>query len=228
MEDILEIIGGLKTDAKYERDNKHYPDAVEHLAGDEGAISLLRQEMATQPSVEWKTRLATELADCLGLLGGIQRRWAISVSEPERSIHLQASVEAYKQGYEIEQDPAYNIVNSYNMVNRLVSYILLEPESLDDIEEELTNAKTAITEQLQTKRRGDIWAMADLALVDLLLENDNPESAYANFNAQSPPAFAYESALSTLIPLTDLATHKAARLKKAIALLEARWQKLKG
>jgi hypothetical protein len=243
MEDVLRAIRDLKSDAKYDRERGHFESAAAHLAGDEGAIPLIRQQLSTGLSAEWKTQLGSELADCLGLLGGIHRRWALSLPEPQRSAQLKASVEAYQQGYLLEEDPAYHIADSYNRLNRLVSYILLHPESFSkdkpagttpgdityDIRQELASAASAIKGQLDTPvRRGDIWAMADLALVRLLLDADAPDLAYADFNAQSPPGYAYESVLSTLRPLAGLPLPVQPKLKAAVTLLEKRRKALPG
>jgi hypothetical protein len=243
MEDLLKTISDLKSDATYDRDRGHYESAVTDLAGDEGAISLLRKGLTSQLPAEWKTRLGTELADCLGMLGGLYRRWALSSPEPQRSAYLKASVEAYHQGFVVEQDPTYHIVGSYNRLNRLVSYILLHPESFSkdtpvnkttgeisyDIRQELASVESTVKEQLdRPARRRDVWAMADLALVRLLLDLDTPDLAYADFNAQSPPDQTYESVLATLQPLAGLPLPTQPKLQAAVTMLESRRKVLRG
>ena len=43
-----------------------------------------------------------------------------------------------------------------------------------------------LSEQLKLARRGDIWTLGDQALITLLLGEDDPVSAYADFVASSP------------------------------------------
>lgn len=236
MEDLLQTIRDLKTKAKNRRDLGRY-DGAEKILKDE-AIPLIEEELSATDRAEWKAQLASELADCFGILGGSYRRWGLeSETEQERISYLRKSVGAYQQGYELENHPEYHIVNSYNLVNRLVSYILLEPDSLSealppekaggdfivyDVKQELKKAEAVIREQLNDKRRGDIWALADLALVSLLLDYTDPVTAYADFNAKSPPDFAYESSLSTLRPMAELTLPVADKLREAVKLLEAK------
>jgi hypothetical protein len=236
MEDLLQTIRDLKTKAKNRRDLGRY-DGAEKILKDE-AIPLLEEELSATDRAEWKAQLASELADCFGILGGSYRRWGLeSKTEQERILYLRKSVGAYQQGYELENNPEYHIVNSYNLVNRLVSYILLEPHSSSeasppekaggdfivfDVKQELKKAEAIIREQLNDKRRGDIWALADLALVSLLLDYTDPVTAYADFNAKSPPDFAYESSLSTLRPMAELKLPVADKLREAVKLLEAK------
>jgi hypothetical protein len=229
MEELLQEIRNFKNRAKTRRDRGRYESAAETLNKD--AIPMILESIPSSPA-DWKTKLASELSDCFGILGGIYRRWALESSDaPERRLHLEESVRAYLQGYELEENPEYNLVNSYNKLNRLVSYILLEPDSLSgdlakkeapfDVKQELIKTESDIREQLKEKRRGDIWALADLALIRILLGRENAATAYAEFNAKAPPAFAYESALSTLRPLAAVDTPARKDIKEAVNLLEA-------
>jgi len=240
MEDLLQYIRDLKTKAKNRRDLGRYESAVKILK--ENAVPLIQNELSSSDLVDWRAQLASELSDCFGILGGLYRRWALeSEVEEDRTLHLRDSVDAYEQGYQLETHPEYNIVNSYNMLNRLVSYILLKAESVleaspsekvagyieYDLRQELKKTEAAIREQLKEKRRGDIWALADLALVSVLLDEENPATAYAEFNAKSPPDFAYESSLSTLLPLAKLKLPVADKLREAVKLLEAQRARLR-
>jgi hypothetical protein len=212
-----------------------YESAIEILK--QGAVPLIQGELASIALVDLKAQLASELSDCFGIMGGIYRRWGLeSDSEQDRLLHLRESVDAYEKGYEVESDPEYNIVNSYNMVNRLVSYLLLEPNSLSDpstpgrngvdvsynVGYELEKAESVVREQLKEKRRGDVWALADLAMLSLLLNLSDPTTAYADFIANSPPSFAYESALATLRPMAEVNLPMAEKLREAVRLLEGK------
>jgi|CXWL01.1.fsa_nt_gi hypothetical protein len=238
MENLLERIRELKTKAKNRRDLERYEIAIKFL---EEAIQILKSAFETA-SADWKPQFATELADCYGLLGGINRRWALSSLDPhERLERLKASFNAYDTGYqEYEAHEEYKIANSYNMLNRLISYLLLNPTSLDNMplehpvgktllmKKELEKAGECIRQQLMLERRGDIWALADLALVNLLLGRETPVASYKDFLAASPPDYAYDSALAVLKPLASLHLTVAAHLKEAVQLLEAKLQQLRG
>jgi hypothetical protein len=57
------------------------------------------------------------------------------------------------------------------------------------VPDELQDVATRIKEQ----SRDDYWSLADLALIELLLGKNAAASAYAAFDAQKPPDFAYKS-----------------------------------
>lgn len=244
MKDLSEEIRSLKTEAKNCRDQERYEAGVQVLTDELAipSIPFIRKELSSASlSDENKKKLASELADCLGLLGGIFRRWALEpdTATGERAFRLQNSVDAYEEGYKVERQPEFNIISSYNMLNRLVSYILLRPDSMlgsltdqatghgiYDVKQELEKAKSIILEQLAKKKKAgekDVWGEADLALVTLLLDSHNdPVSIYADFNALSPSEDVYESALSTLRPLAKLDMPAAQKLKTAVKLLETK------
>jgi tetratricopeptide (TPR) repeat protein len=236
MEELLATIHDLKTKAKNRRDLERYESAVSFL---QKALQILEPALASATRTEWKSQLASELADCYGLLGGVYRRWALSSTDvKDQQERMQASFEAYNKGYqEYEAHEEYKISNSYNQLNRLVSYVLCTPncfaggaspngETLP-LKEELEKAGESIRQQLMLERRGDVWALADLALVNLLLDRETPVSAYASFIAASPPDHAYDSALSVLRPLASRGLPMSAKLKDAVGLLESRLQQLR-
>lgn len=231
MEDLLKNIRELKTKAKNRRDLERYESAASFL---EKAIQLMEKALTTSTEANWKAMLFSELADCYGLLGGIKRRWGLSMADPiERSRRLRESFFAYNRGYhEYEAHEELKISNSYNLLNRLVSFLLFNPSSLNDapvklpdgqilsIKNELESAEKNISYHLALERRGDIWALADLALVNLLLDRESPSVAYASFIAASPPDYAYESSLSVLRPLASLQLPIANKLRDAVKMLE--------
>jgi len=234
----IDHIRELKTGAKNQRDRglEGYPSALEML-GD--AIELARKELASSTVAERRIAMATELSDCFGLVGGVQRRWADEADGGARDQHLTEAASAYDQGFVYESDPGFGIVNSYNLVNRLVVRVLLAPQALASeaamqlpgiaplkLREELGNAATTVRRQLAGPRRGDYWALVDLALLDVLSGRVAARVAYADFLALSPPDFAYESALGGLRPLAELPIGVAPELKAAVALLQARLDEL--
>jgi Tetratricopeptide Repeats-Sensor len=237
MEELLQSVRDLKTKAKNRRDLglRGYPSAIATL---EQAIAQLLREFEATSRHGWRSQLASELADCYGILGGIRRRWGLEL-EPmdhqQRLEQLAASIEAYDRGYRLESDEEFEILASYNLVNRLVIRIFYDPRALSDpsaavsppgvealdVRKELQDAEVILGKQVSLERRGDVWALADLALVELLLDNRRDAmSIYAAFNAASPPAYAYDSALSTLKELSALDLPKAERLRNATRLLE--------
>jgi hypothetical protein len=230
----------LKTEAKNRRDRglRGYPRAVELL---HDAIALGNTELASSGDAKVQGQLAVELADCHGLLGGVERRWALDGPAEDRAAHLRASISAYDDGFTLEVDQRYGIVNSYNRVNRLLVRLVLQPDLLDrsgtvdlgggtvplDVRQELAATATAIADQLAGPRRGDHWAMADLALIQVLLDQADAVTAYARFNAASPPDYVYTSVLAGLRPLADLPLSSASRIGKAISSLETKLQSLR-
>ena len=238
MEDLLKTVRELKTKAKNRRDLERYASATSFLTK---AIQELESALANTTITDWKSQIASELADCHGLLGGVYRRWGLSsVDQQQRQERLQASFRAYDEGYgKYEAHEEYKIANSYNRLNRLVSYLLFNPSSLDGtpvelpdgrklpIRIELEMAEKSIRQQLILERRGDIWVLADLALVTLLLDRETPVEAYANFIDASPPDYAYDSALSVLQPLASLQLPVKSKLQVAVQLLEDKLQRIR-
>ncbi len=171
------------------------------------------------------------------------------------------SIKAYDEGFKYES--THGNVNSYNMVNRLVNRLFYEPTWLATVpttipqdiklvvdeqgvkvevavKDELEKAKEALRQQINVtgKRRKDIWALADQALVALLLgeEDDDPASAYANLIAVSPPDYAYDTIILAIEPLSELkltisknsaSVNVSHNLKKSIRVLKACLEKMK-
>ena len=222
---LLEKVRYLKTQAKNRRDDKLYEEGVA-LAYQ--AIADLEPAFESAVTDDWKTRFASELADCFGLIGGIQRRWGLSLDDSERAgerkKHLELSIEAYDKGNHYELEKNYDVVNSYNLVNRLVGRILLSPNT--DLREEMRKAKDIVSEQLKQKRRGDIWALADKALLQLLLGEIEHDKAWAEFLDHSPPSYAFDSVLDTLDPLAVCDLPIRAELASSIEILQGELEKL--
>jgi hypothetical protein len=240
MSTVIEHIRELKTGAKYQRDRgvKGYARAISDL---EEAITVAQAGLGESAAGEVRSQLASELSDCYGLVGGVERRWADEFKGDESVPHLKASIRAYDEGFRFESDPEYGIVNSYNLLNRLLVRLLLRPEALAvhdavrldpkippvNLTEEFKKAAVVIREQLAGPRRGNYWAEADLALIEVLLGRSQPAAAYAGFIALSPPDFAYVSALAGLRPLAKLPIPSALSLGEAVVLLENRLDRLR-
>lgn len=228
----IDQIVEIKTEAKNQRDRglKGYPRALAKL---KSAIALATEGLAQTTVPDLQRQYAKELADCHGMIGGVERRWAHDGEGSDRESHLIASCLAYDAGYSFEWNPQYDIRASYNLVNRLTGRLMLRPELLVtnaevDLGQGLTaiNLPQALAESV-TKivqflaKRGSFWAEADLSLLRVLLGSNDVKSAYAPFFALSPPDYAYASALDGLRPLAKLDIANATSLIAALDILEA-------
>ena len=232
MTSIFDAIVDLKTKAKNRRDLGRFDRAAAFV---QQAIVLARKDLAIP---ELSSRIASELADCYGLLGGIERRWALepNASQEHRNDHLRESVRAYDEAWDLESGD-YGVSSSYGMVNRLVSRILADPQALSsghvtDLGQgikplEVRSGLEKARQTIESSKRSDYWAAADLALVKLLLEVGDPAGLYAAFNEKSPPGYAYNSALDVLRPLSEIDLPVKAALVEAVTLLEARLRLLR-
>lgn len=234
MHPLLDVIRDLKLQAKNQRDRglAGYPRAVKRATE---AIVQVEQALAQTSVPEVRLLLAKELADCHGLVGGVERRWSLEGPQADRASHLIRSIAAYDAGHSYESNPQYGIINSYNLVNRLTSRILLRPDILEsaglcdlghglrpiDLQQELKTAATTIREQLAGPRKGDYWAMADLGLLEVLLDLAPPRVAYAGFMSVPHEVFTLTSVLDGLEPLASLPIKAASALQEAARLVRS-------
>ena len=244
MENELEKIDELIKRAKRLRDRPRYEDAISVL--DEQAIPLINSELVSASST-YKLELGRRLADCYGIQGGCYRRWALRDDPPQdqqtRNQLLLDSVKRYQKGQEVESNKEYGIVSTYNLLNRIVSQILLDPRYLSnpaaaaadhpelgsfDARVELEKVEEEMKRQLH---RDDSWFPADEALVSLLLDRNDPDpkEVYSKFldPQRRHPDFIYESMLATLKPLAQLDLPMAHKLKEIVELLNERLEQLR-
>lgn len=229
----VQAILDLKTEAKNLRDLglDGYEEALASLAS---AIEKAQAGLAAATVHDSRRQMAKQLADCHGIAGGVQRRWAIEGHAADRTAHLAAACAAYDAGYRYEWDEAYNIRDSYNLVNRLTGRLLLRPdlrlrdEVVDlghgleplNLPRALADAAARIEQHLANK--GNFWAEADLGLLRLLRGDADAALAYAAFTALSPPGYAYGSTLDGLRPLAATLGAALPALHAAVDLLEQR------
>jgi hypothetical protein len=224
--ELLPQIRELKTRAKNDRDFARYDDArtllnqATAIAGKEfEALDRAKQQ-------DLRKTLASELADCYGLLGGVERRWALQAQpqSPERLAHLGDSVSAYDAGFDYEDDPEFDLQSTYNALNRLVGRLLLDagllaPDALavghHGERFSVTTALKKVAAKIERLNRDDYWSQADLALINLILQKQDAVAAYAGFDAKRPPDFAYQSAIDGLSPLIDAGLPMADALNRA-------------
>ena len=201
MRDILAEVRDLKSEARRRREAEppNYAGAGRSLRK---AIDLLEsalEEMAEEGTSRLRFDFAQQLADCYGSMGGVLR------SDKK----YEESISHYDRGNEIER--RYKMLSSYNLVQRLVARILSEPGKVEarewrvqgvDVAAELVAAE-AVLESQQSARAGDVWFLADQALLALLLRRDSEGAAWRKFKAAKPPSFAYDSILRVIDDLTD-------------------------
>lgn len=233
MNPLAKQILDLKTEAKNQRDRglRGYPRARDRL---QTAIGLAHESVKVTTVTDSVRQLTKELADCYGMVGGVERRWGIEGQDAERLTHLTLSCIAYDSGHVHEWDPNYGTPATYNLVNRLTGRLLIRADLLDidaeidlgngvkplNVSRELARAAALIEAQLANKE--NFWTEADLALLRVLTRQAEPEVAYVPFLALSPPAFAFGSALDGLRPLVEAKVATAPALGVAIELLISR------
>lgn len=221
MSDVLKKIAELKVGAKNRRDFERYDRALAML---EEAISQASDEYKKSTNIpEWRETIASELADCWGILGGVQRRWALKLDDgSSKEEHLRKAADAYDAGYKYESEAG---VNTYNRLNRLLVRLLLDPERLrsgqspsEFASTDTVNVKSEleqVAELLEKQDADNVWVAADRALLNVLLGRQDAASAYAPFERKGPPDFACRSALDGIAPLAAINLPTAVELKAA-------------
>lgn len=220
MSEEFDEVLALKASAKSARDDGDWEGAIGDL---EEVVDLLRSRTPNPPT-RLPSRLASELADTYGLIGGVQKRWGLLLHGGDRQRHLKESLAAYDQGFRYEKDLGPGDASTYNRVNRLAGRVLLDPHVLQGdrgaaMDDELRKAEEILTEQLKSVRRKDPWGYSDLGTIRLLRGTADALSAYNDLDRLRPPAFVYESALATLEPLSEAASDLRPDLVQAIAQL---------
>lgn len=226
---LFDEVSELKDRARRNRKRKRFDEAVRNL--DEAILKLQRADILADdgsgsPS-SWETDVAKQLADCYGSRGGVYREAG----------DLAKARDSYDEGYLYEADARYEIVNSYNLVQRLVVRILLTPELVSDpvlasrhklpegltVPEALAEAARRIAGQVRGPRRGDSWALADLALLNLLM-NDEPaaNALWDEFDATNPSPHAYGTTAEVLRALASAGVVMRPALSRAAERLERR------
>ncbi len=180
----------------------------------EGAMSTLQQGIHDN---------GLELADLYGILGGTRREQG----------DLVGAAEAYDGGFEI--DTRFETPSSYNAINRVITRVLLAPESLTDpdvlrgqerlvfvdVRGELAKLENELQRNIGESRSNDYWAAADLATVAALNGHlKEAIDAVDRFASCSPPAAAYETFKRSLFALAQLDTPRKKTLESVLEHLE--------
>ncbi len=176
-------------------------DALEPF--EERRKAATSDETAQKPGVE-EIKIREQLSHILGSKGGIYRRWK----------KHEESARAYDEGYVVEKWVLdHGKDNSYNLVQRLVARALIQPLAIKDnievlnlpLRNKLLEAKTEIERQRSPlgQRENDEYAAADLALVSLLLGDNEWELVLQKEFLKLDPA------INDFIPKKALPSHYA-------------------
>lgn len=181
----------------------------------EDALEYLNEMGAPDPELgesasEGEAEVAEQLADCWGIIGGVYRAQG----------RLADAKEAYDKGYVFESSRRFDILNTYNRVNRLVVRILQRPELLSDpppavadipghegrtMPSLLSETAEEIERQLGKGREDRTWALADLAMVRLLGGLDGAAAALKALDESSiNDPFPYHSMLKVVRELAEV------------------------
>jgi len=166
--DVARLVARAKRDkeqAKDHRDDFNIAAAVKVLEATVKALAdsplAAGLENAEGPSKPMRD-LATQLADCLGMLGGNYRRQG----------RLKEAQAAFERGRVYEESPSLEVMSSYNLVNAITLPIESNAQTLEAQRPFLEKAVSALVRQVQGDRRSDRWAWADLGECQLLLGDE--------------------------------------------------------
>lgn len=223
--EAIEFANVRKRAAQRKRKNRKWKEA---LALVDEAIQALDTEWRALPPAalisERGRKLAEALGDAYGTKGGILRSYG----------KYDQSCAAYDAGYGFESDERYRFANSYNLTQRLVARFLAEPERFEQDEwkngnvvfpDSLVDAEGRIREQMSGPRLNDPWAMADRALLLLLLLHDEPEEqkTWRQIVSITPPAYVFSSTLSVIDDLRKQVQSKlGGSMSPRVAAIRAR------
>jgi hypothetical protein len=223
LEGTLREVRSLKASAQSARDDGDWADAVDDL---NMAVTLVRKVRESGLARGSEARLDAELADAYGQIGGVERRWGLASIGLDRRHHLQLSTDAYDNGFVLEQHLEAREAATYNRINRLVGRVLLDPGVLEgvskdsvDVPLELSVAEEILEAYIEASRQRDPWAYCDMGTIKVLRGEDWLPVVRA-LERLRPPHFVYESWLSTLAPLSEVASAIRPALPELIELVE--------
>jgi hypothetical protein len=180
----------------------------------ESALRLMEQRehdgKLANYEIEGRNRIASKLANCYGIRGGLQRRNGA----------LKDALSSYQHGREIEQDPQYGISDSYNLVNELLLSILNRPAAIDSLGARIKDAESIVAKQVRADRHDQWWAWADLGMLNLLAGNPTEaEHAYKRYWAEGARDSDFASTRAALEQCRDALADVAPDISKSITLM---------
>jgi hypothetical protein len=215
-----------------EAQSRHEFDQAEH-AIHEAIEEIGGSEQADSSAVDHIDRTARdrafEIADCWGILGGIYREWR----------RIDDAIAAYDAGYAYEKKPEYDINSTYNTINRLALRILANPSLLNTsgstpvdsrLEQPIPQLLAEAGQSIETKWRfmtDPVWALADMVLIQTLLQTPNPAKWEDLLKEKAINRFPFDSlaAMVRILAQAGLPTSRnldalAARLEQFV---ESKW-----
>jgi hypothetical protein len=135
--DVIAVASDLKSRAMNERDIENWDVALELLTEAKTSLERALNELPAEDSakdtklLKFETSVNKALYGMLGTIGGVYRRRA--ASSDRQTGDLEAAVEFYDKGHEIEK----RFVDSYNLTQRLVTRVLLDPPAAFDESEKV-------------------------------------------------------------------------------------------
>ena len=207
MSDVIDEARRLKSRALDARDAEDPVRAVRLLRQGEhrlrSALEELRARRGSEPPGRQEVEIADQLVHILGSLGGTLRREG----------DYEGAIKAYDAARRLEApESGYGIVNTYTLVQGLVSRVFLEPRSVlsgappvhdRDVHDELLAARAEILRQIAGSRSHDEYAAADLVTVGLLLDDVGWEASLDDFLTSQPEPYAVDVTRELLADLVD-------------------------
>ncbi len=209
MIDVVKESRNLKSRAMDARDLKKYDVAVEILKRAEDMLRDALNELKSkrgdsgEPGKPEK-EIANQLVHILGSKGGVLRRWG----------KYTEAADSYDAGYDFERkESGYGIINSYTLIQRLVTRVFLNPNSVLDecvtahglpVRQEFLLAKQEVQAQLEGPRSGDPYAQADLAMACLLLGDLKWEDELDKFEEMEKDSYAIDVTHEVLNELREV------------------------
>lgn len=163
---------------------------------------------------------ASELADCLGIRGGIYRAQG----------DIENAIASYEGGYAFEMNPAFAIYSTYNTVNRLVLLLLNHPDLLEPGAPAVSEGKSLATllaeaavaiEQKWRLMTNPVWALADMVTIQTLLARPDLPEWEKRFQTYAKDRFPFDSLGAVVRVLAAKGIPVAPELKALARRLEA-------
>lgn len=231
MSDVVEEARRLKAEAMDARDLGNFERALRLLERAERALrSVLDELRGKRDSQEapgrQETAVANQLVHILGSKGGVLRRKG----------DFALAAHAYDSGHDLERPQSgYGIVNSYNLVQRLVARVFLEPWAVANdltveglkVRDELVRAREEVDRQKSGPRSNDEYAAADHVVVLLLLGDPDLDRSLEDFLMSRPEPYAVQVTQELLEHLGDRLASSSApadlsgRILKAVNRLQS-------
>jgi hypothetical protein len=157
-----------------------------------------------------RNRIASKLADCYGIQGGLRRR----------SGALKGALSSYESGRKIEQNSRYDISDSYNLVNEVLLRILNNPAEIFSLGSVIEKAESIVATQVRSDRHDQWWAWADLGMLKLLAgKPTEAEDAYKQYWALGARDSDFASTRATLEECRDALATVAPDLSQSVTLM---------